>query len=265
MSSSSAPRSSTRYDDVSSRTPSVSPRAEGRPALQDPRAAAPRRREPHRPATREAQRLSRGRRPGLGRHRRLVGLPTTTSRLRRQEPSRGQEGRREGHRLVSKLPDPRGRAPRPNPARLAPTSARLLRHQRRVQRRHRSRNLLIAKTRRLAHGFRNVTNYRLRILLVADASRPYRTTLRNEEPDILNCWVAQVLADSGEVRDVKHVGWPRRRRGRCRFLRERPSTLAGAGQTSRKPSVSGTSWHRKERSWNAHSLTFRARICRVNS
>jgi transposase len=35
-------------------------------------------------------------------------------------------------------------------------------------------NLLIEKTRRLAHGFRNFSNYRLRILLVADASRPYR-------------------------------------------------------------------------------------------
>jgi hypothetical protein len=31
-------------------------------------------------------------------------------------------------------------------------------------------NLLIEKTRRLAHGFRNFTNYRLRILLVADAT-----------------------------------------------------------------------------------------------
>ncbi len=35
-------------------------------------------------------------------------------------------------------------------------------------------NLLIEKTRRLAHGFRNFANYRLRILLVADGSRPYR-------------------------------------------------------------------------------------------
>lgn len=35
-------------------------------------------------------------------------------------------------------------------------------------------NLLIEKTRRLAHGFRNFDNYRLRILLVADGSRPYR-------------------------------------------------------------------------------------------
>jgi transposase len=35
-------------------------------------------------------------------------------------------------------------------------------------------NLLIEKTRRLAHGFRNFDNYRLRILLVADGTRPYR-------------------------------------------------------------------------------------------
>ncbi len=30
------------------------------------------------------------------------------------------------------------------------------------------------KTRRLAHGFRNFENYRLRILLAADGTRPYR-------------------------------------------------------------------------------------------
>jgi transposase len=35
-------------------------------------------------------------------------------------------------------------------------------------------NLVIEKTRRLAHGFRNFTNYRLRILLAADGTRPYR-------------------------------------------------------------------------------------------
>jgi transposase len=35
-------------------------------------------------------------------------------------------------------------------------------------------NLLIEKTRRIAHGFRNFDNYRLRILLVADGTRPYR-------------------------------------------------------------------------------------------
>jgi transposase len=35
-------------------------------------------------------------------------------------------------------------------------------------------NLIIEKTRRLGHGFRNFTNYRLRILLAADGNRPYR-------------------------------------------------------------------------------------------
>jgi transposase len=35
-------------------------------------------------------------------------------------------------------------------------------------------SLLIEKTRRLAHGFRNFDNYRLRILLVADGKRSYR-------------------------------------------------------------------------------------------
>ena len=35
-------------------------------------------------------------------------------------------------------------------------------------------NLLIDKTRRLSHGFRNFSHYRLRILLVAAGDRPYR-------------------------------------------------------------------------------------------
>ena len=35
-------------------------------------------------------------------------------------------------------------------------------------------NLIIEKTRRLAHGFRNFPNYRLRILLAASGDRPYR-------------------------------------------------------------------------------------------
>ena len=41
-------------------------------------------------------------------------------------------------------------------------------------------NGVIEKTRRLAHGFRNFTNYRLRILLAADGTRPYRS--RPPEP-----------------------------------------------------------------------------------
>jgi transposase len=35
-------------------------------------------------------------------------------------------------------------------------------------------NGLIEKTRRIAHGYRNFTNYRLRILLITDGSRPWR-------------------------------------------------------------------------------------------
>jgi transposase len=36
-------------------------------------------------------------------------------------------------------------------------------------------NLIIEKIRRLAHGFRNFRNYRIRILLAADGTRPYRS------------------------------------------------------------------------------------------
>lgn len=44
-------------------------------------------------------------------------------------------------------------------------------------------NGVIEKTRRIAHGFRNFTNYRIRILLAADGSRPYRRSpTRTPEP-----------------------------------------------------------------------------------
>ncbi len=43
-------------------------------------------------------------------------------------------------------------------------------------------NGVIEKTRRLAHGFRNFTNYRTRILLAADGTRPYRRPQINPEP-----------------------------------------------------------------------------------
>jgi transposase len=35
-------------------------------------------------------------------------------------------------------------------------------------------NLIIEKVRRIAHGFRDVSHYRLRILLAASGTRPYR-------------------------------------------------------------------------------------------
>ena len=48
-------------------------------------------------------------------------------------------------------------------------------------------NGVIEKTRRIAHGFRNFTNYRLRILLAADGTRPYRrprrSTRSSPDPD----------------------------------------------------------------------------------
>jgi hypothetical protein len=39
-------------------------------------------------------------------------------------------------------------------------------------------NLIIEKTRRLAHRFGNFTNYRIRILLAADGTRPWRRRRR---------------------------------------------------------------------------------------
>jgi transposase len=43
-------------------------------------------------------------------------------------------------------------------------------------------NGVIEKTRRLAHGFRNFANYRIRLLLAADGSRPYRRPPIRPEP-----------------------------------------------------------------------------------
>jgi transposase len=42
-------------------------------------------------------------------------------------------------------------------------------------------NLLIEKTRRLAHGFRNFTHYRLRTLLAANGTRTYRRAANNAQ------------------------------------------------------------------------------------
>jgi hypothetical protein len=47
-----------------------------------------------------------------------------------------------------------------------------------AQKRYRSDQLLIEKTRRLVHGFRNVNHFPLRILPAADGSRPYRQPRR---------------------------------------------------------------------------------------
>jgi transposase len=87
----------------------------------------------------------------------------------------------EGHRTTNKIIDTWHSCPIPEIARLG----RTLRQWRRQVLAYFSTNgvsnggteainLLIEKTRRLAHGFRNFSNYRLRILLVADGTRPYR-------------------------------------------------------------------------------------------
>jgi hypothetical protein len=55
--------------------------------------------------------------------------------------------------------------------RLARPYIRVLRHRGVSNGGTESINLLIEKTPRLAHGFRNLDNYRLRILLVADGAR----------------------------------------------------------------------------------------------
>jgi transposase len=89
-------------------------------------------------------------------------------------PAAGRPHRRTGHRLVPDLPDTRGRR-----------LGRTLRAWRQQVLAYfdtggvsnggtEAINLIIEKTRRLAHGFRNFGNYRLRILLAADGTRPYR-------------------------------------------------------------------------------------------
>jgi len=115
-----------------------------------------------------------GRRPGLRSHHRLVVLPAAARRLRRQEPRRGQEDRRAGDRLLPQLPDRRGRPPRPHPALMRQQVLAYFATSGVSNGGTEAVNLLIEKTRRLAHGFRNFGNYRLRILLAADGTRPYR-------------------------------------------------------------------------------------------
>ena len=68
---------------------------------------------------------------------RLAVLPTAPLHLPRQRRP-GSPDRGEGDRQLPVLPDPRGGSARPNIEGLAPTGARLLRHQRGLQRRHRS-------------------------------------------------------------------------------------------------------------------------------
>ena len=69
---------------------------------------------------------------------RLVVRPAGPLRLPPGQPRRRTRSRREDPRDVHLLPDPRGRPPRSHPEAVAHRVPRLLRHQRRIQRRHRS-------------------------------------------------------------------------------------------------------------------------------
>lgn len=73
-------------------------------------------------------------------------------------------------------------------------------------------NLITEKTRRLAHGFHNFNNYRLRLLLVADGPRPYPTDdalamLSDEDQvKVARIGVCRVLlpSDHSQVRRTAH-------------------------------------------------------------
>jgi transposase len=87
------------------------------------------------------------------------------------------EGRRIAEQVIGSFPD----CPIPKVARLGRTLKMWRQHVLARFETHRisnggteAVNLLIAKTRRLAHGFRTFAHYRLRILLAASGTRPYR-------------------------------------------------------------------------------------------
>ena len=102
------------------------------------------------------------------------GLSTGPLDLPRRHPDRGTVDRREGDRLAAQLPDPEiarlGRTPRQWREEILAYFATGGVSNGGTE----AINGVIEKTRRLAHGFRSFTNYRIRILLAADGSRPYR-------------------------------------------------------------------------------------------
>ncbi len=126
-SSRSPPVSSTRSGAASSRTPRA-PRAQGRPAVPDPRPAAPRPGTFVRRADRQPQHLPAAGRPGHRGDRSLARLPAAAQHVPGQGPSRGQGHRRAGHRLVPGLPHPRSCSPGPHPQAVEDPRARQVRH-----------------------------------------------------------------------------------------------------------------------------------------
>ena len=149
------------------------PRPQRRPALQDPRAAPPRRGTPHRTPAGQDQPLPRRRRPDAE-----VNLAWQCYQQLRSiyhaAPAKGRE-------IAIKVLDSFPTCPIPEVARLG----RTLRAWRAQVLAYfdtsgvsnggtEAINLIIEKVRRLAHGFRDFDHYRLRIMLAADGRRPYR-------------------------------------------------------------------------------------------
>jgi transposase len=121
--------------------------------------------------------VSRPRRPELGSHHRLAGLPTAARDLPRPSPA---AGRRLAEQVIATFPSS---CPIPEVARLGRTlrawRPQILAYFTTTGVSNGGTgavNLIIEKTRRLAHDFRNFHNYRLRILLAANGTRPYRRT-----------------------------------------------------------------------------------------
>src|SRR5690606_5406970 len=133
---------------------------------------AVRRRAPDRPATAAVAARDRSRRtPRRGLHR-LAVRPTAGFGLPPARPGRGTPDRKEDHRFVPDLSDPRNRPPRPNPQAVAHRAPGLLRHRRASNGGTEAVNGLIELHRRIARGFRNRHNYRLRMLLIGGGLTP---------------------------------------------------------------------------------------------
>jgi transposase len=136
--------------------------------------APPWRRAPDRPAGGPPRRRPGRRRPGLAGQHRLAVLPATPRSI--YHASTPAAGADIATRVIASFPS----CPIPEVARLG----RTLRAWRSQPMAYfvteqistggtEAISLIIEKTRRLAHGFRNFNNYRLRLLLVADGRRPY--------------------------------------------------------------------------------------------
>ncbi len=117
-------------------------------------------------------------RPPRARRRlgRVVRRPTTPPGLPPPQADRGPQGRRTAARHAAGLSHPGGRAPGKDAQAVAGRVPGLLHHQRLQQRPSnggtQAVNGLIELHRRVARGFRNLTNYRLRMLIGGGLSDP---------------------------------------------------------------------------------------------